>query len=97
MKKKTKKELPFDSQAYWDDFETRYLRGEMKTIPNFKQHRKDLAASARAQREKTTMVSIRVREYDLARLRARSEREGLPYQTLINSLIHKYAQGDGAQ
>lgn len=26
-------------------------------------------------------------------LRARSESEGLPYQTLINSLIHKYAEG----
>ncbi|OGG62353.1 hypothetical protein A3C21_04510 [Candidatus Kaiserbacteria bacterium RIFCSPHIGHO2_02_FULL_59_21] len=68
------------------------LSGKAKTIPNFEQHRRDLAASARAQREKTKLVSIRVREHDLARLRAKAEREGLPYQTLINSLIHKYAQ-----
>ena len=91
MKKIKKREPRFDSQAYWDDFEKRYLRGEMKTIPNFEQHRKDLAASARNQRLKTKLVSIRVREHDLERLRARAEREGLPYQTLINSLIHKYA------
>ena len=64
----------------------------MKSIPNLAQHKKDFVASARAQREKTKLVSIRVREYDLERLRARAEREGLPYQTLINSLIHKYAQ-----
>lgn len=66
--------------------------GKAKSIPNLARAKKDLAASARAQREKTKLVSIRVREHDLARLRARSEREGLPYQTLINSLIHKYAQ-----
>ena len=56
--------------------------------------KKMLERSARLQREKTKLVSIRVRAHDLERLRARAEREGLPYQTLINSLIHKYAQGD---
>ena len=66
--------------------------GKAKRIPNFEQHKKDFAASARAQREKTKLVSIRVREHDLERLRSRAEHEGLPYQTLINSLIHKYAQ-----
>ncbi|MBI5470633.1 antitoxin [Candidatus Kaiserbacteria bacterium] len=66
--------------------------GKAKSLPNLAQHKKHLAASARTQREKTTMVSIRVREHDLERLRARAEREGLPYQTAINALIHKYAQ-----
>ena len=87
-----KKQPRFDSKAYWLDLERRLERGETKTIPNFKQAKRNLAAYARAQREKTKLVSIRVREYDLERLRARAEREGLPYQTLINSLIHKYAQ-----
>ena len=66
--------------------------GKAKSIPNLAQAKKNLAVSARAQREKTKLVSIRVREHDLARLRARAEQEGLPYQTLINSLIHKYTQ-----
>ena len=87
-----KKAPRFDSKAYWDDFERRFERGEMKSIPNLARAKKALALAAhRTLREKTKLVSIRVREYDLARLRARSEREGLPYQTLINSLIHQYA------
>ena len=72
-------------------WESWILSGKAKSTPNLAQAKKHLAASARTQREKTKLVSIRVREHDLARLRARSEREGLPYQTLINSLIHRYA------
>ena len=76
-------------------WESWILSGKAKSIPNLAQAKKDLAAAARRGRlEKTKLVSIRVREYDLARLRARLEREGLPYQTLINSLIHKYAEGE---
>lgn len=66
-----------------------------KSIPNLARAKKALALAARRTlQERSKLVSIRVREYDLARLRARSEREGLPYQTLINSLIHKYAEGE---
>ena len=68
--------------------------GKAKSIPNLAEAKKGLAIAARRSRlARTRLVSIRVREYDLARLRARSEKEGLPYQTLINSLIHQYAEG----
>ncbi|CAI2934003.1 protein of unknown function [Aminobacter niigataensis] len=35
----------------------------------------------------------RVAERDLARLKARAAEEGMPYQTLINSILHKYVEG----
>ena len=35
-------------------------------------------------------ISIRVPRNDLSRLKAKAMREGIPYQTAINSLIHKY-------
>ena len=35
-------------------------------------------------------ISLRVPQGDLTRLKSRALREGIPYQTLINSLIHKY-------
>ncbi len=35
-------------------------------------------------------ISIRVPKTDLARLKAKALREGIPYQTAINSLIHRY-------
>ena len=35
-------------------------------------------------------VNIRISERDLAQLRERASREGVPYQTLIASVLHKY-------
>ena len=39
---------------------------------------------------KTRNINIRVREQDLERLKKRAEEEGVPYQTLISSVLHKY-------
>ena len=39
---------------------------------------------------KTKNINIRISEYDLEKLREKSAKEGLPYQTLISSIIHKY-------
>jgi predicted DNA binding CopG/RHH family protein len=39
---------------------------------------------------KTRNINIRISEYDLARIRRRSEEEGIPYQTLISSVLHKF-------
>jgi predicted DNA binding CopG/RHH family protein len=35
-------------------------------------------------------VSLRIPRGDLTRLKSRALQEGIPYQTLINSIIHKY-------
>ena len=39
---------------------------------------------------KTRNINIRIREHDLAQLKKRAEEEGIPYQTLISSVLHKY-------
>ena len=39
--------------------------------------------------ENRVKISLRLPETDLARLKAKAMREGLPYQTLINSILHK--------
>jgi len=38
-------------------------------------------------------ISLRVPKGDLVQLKSRALQEGIPYQTLINSLIHKYVWG----
>lgn len=43
--------------------------------------------------EERQKISLRVPRTDLARLKAKAMREGVPYQTAINSLIHKYVSG----
>ena len=35
-------------------------------------------------------VNIRIAERDLSQIRERASREGIPYQTLIASVLHKY-------
>ena len=39
---------------------------------------------------KSRNVNIRISERDLHQLKERSQAEGLPYQTLISSILHKY-------
>ena len=40
--------------------------------------------------KKTKNINIRINEFDLDNLRKKSEEEGIPYQTLITSVLHKY-------
>lgn len=52
--------------------------------------KKAYAASARAaMNEARVKISLRIPESDLLRLKAKAMREGMPYQTLIGSILHK--------
>jgi len=42
---------------------------------------------------KTKNINIRISEQDLESLRRSAEQEGIPYQTLISSVLHKYLSG----
>src|SRR5437016_3155881 len=44
-------------------------------------------------RNKEKRISIRVFASDLERLKKIAEEEGLPYQTLVTSIIHKFTTG----
>jgi predicted DNA binding CopG/RHH family protein len=43
--------------------------------------------------EKNRKINIRISENDLSAIQRRAAREGIPYQTLIGSVLHKYAAG----
>ncbi|TVQ76855.1 MAG: hypothetical protein EA369_09710 [Bradymonadales bacterium] len=47
----------------------------------------------RKESRKEERINIRLTPDDLAGLRVRAEEEGLPYQTLVASVIHKYVDG----
>jgi len=42
---------------------------------------------------KNRRINVRLSEKDLSNLKAKSLEEGLPYQTLVASIIHKYVAG----
>jgi predicted DNA binding CopG/RHH family protein len=38
-------------------------------------------------------ITIRVNQFDLIKVKAKAKRQQIPYQTLLGSLIHQYAEG----
>lgn len=42
---------------------------------------------------KDQRMNIRISKADLNRIKAKAAEEGVPYQTLVASIIHKYASG----
>ncbi len=53
----------------------------------------DYKAIAMNTLRKNRKINIRISENDLTALQRRAAREGIPYQTLIGSVLHKYASG----
>ncbi|MYG19559.1 MAG: hypothetical protein F4208_08345 [Gemmatimonadales bacterium] len=49
--------------------------------------------AARSTFKKTHRVNLRVTERDFNLAHARAREEGMPYQTLLASVIHKYLAG----
>jgi predicted DNA binding CopG/RHH family protein len=68
-------------------------RGEWRRIPDFEKEAKRYQESARATLRKDKRVNIRMTERDLVRIQKKALEEGLPYQTLISSILHKYING----
>lgn len=67
--------------------------GEWVSIPNIKSAIKRYATYARDTIKKDKRVNIRISNRDLEMIQRKAIEEGIPYQTLISSLIHKYISG----
>lgn len=67
--------------------------GEWKTVPRAKGERKRFQKYAEATFKKDKRINIRISNKDLVAIQKRALEEGLPYQTLIASLLHKYVSG----
>ena len=68
-------------------------REEWISIPDFRKEAKRYQEYARATFRKDKRVNIRISEKDLTKIQKRALREGLPYQTLISSILHKFVTG----
>ncbi len=94
MNKNPFKNLKLD--AYEQEIEDALEKGELVSVLNQSQRKKELRASARYTLEllkKKKNINIRIQEATLRKLKAKAAVEGLPYQTLIGSILHKYAHG----
>ena len=68
-----------------------YERGEWKTVKNLDQKKKMIEKAASSFIKKEARINIRVSNHDLDRIKRIAVHEGLPYQTLIASVLHKFA------
>jgi predicted DNA binding CopG/RHH family protein len=71
------------------DFE----RGEFESIQHFRAEKRSLEAAAKRTLQKDKRINIRISSRDLEKLQKRAAMEGIPYQTLIASTLHKFVTG----
>ena len=72
-----------------DAFEKGTLKKSKTASKEIKKHR----AVAEATFKKDARINIRLSYKDLRSLKAKALREGIPYQTLVSSVLHKYIEG----
>ncbi|MEA3410150.1 MAG: hypothetical protein U9R74_01255 [Pseudomonadota bacterium] len=66
--------------------------GELKSVLTPKR-KKMLQAAAEETFKKDKRINIRISSRDLESLQRRALEEGIPYQTLVSSVLHKYVSG----
>ena len=70
-----------------------YESGKVKRSRNAAQTQKRHQEYAEAMFRKDARINIRLTSKDLRGLQKRALAEGIPYQTLIASVLHKYVEG----
>ena len=67
--------------------------GNPQSVPNVSEEIKQLKISAREKLNKRKAINLRVLEADLEKIKTEAIKDGIPYQTLISSILHKYVNG----
>ena len=70
-----------------------YEKGELKRADNMEELLKQHRAVAEATFKKNARINIRLSSRDLRALQSLALREGIPYQTLVSIILHKYVDG----
>ena len=96
MAKKNKKEIKSDLEKEDQAVESMLAdTGWIDTLS--KKNLREMQAAAKShleKRKKEARVNLRLEDTDVERFRQMAKREGIGYQTLMVSILHKYAQGN---
>lgn len=82
-------ELDTEEREILEKFE----RGDLRRSVGADDEMETARQAARNTFNKTRRVNLRVTERDFNLAHARAREEGIPYQTLLSSVIHKYLSG----
>ena len=72
---------------------TAYEKGQLMSVTPSKGELKKFKEAATATFIKDRRVNVRLSSPDLMDIQARAVEEGVPYQTLIASVLHKFVSG----
>jgi len=86
---KKKYKLDAEEQEILDAIES----GEIKPLKNSASELKKLQASAKAYGNKVHRINIRLSDWDYEKTQEKALRDGIPYTTLIASIVHKFFSG----
>lgn len=70
-----------------------YNKGEWEKISNHENELKKFQELARESLKKDKRINIRLTGRDLTEIKRKAVNEGIPYQTLVSSILHKYING----
>lgn len=98
MKNKTQQD-PFKNlrlDAEEQALEAAFEKGEYEDDPHFEDTKKMLKEAATRYLELNTSkpVTIRIKQLDLIKVKAKAKLSNIPYQTLLGALIHSYVEGE---
>ncbi len=79
-------ELDKEEQELLDAIEA----SDFKPVPNVKREMARYVSYARADSKRSKNINIRISERTLHKLKVKAMEKGLPYQTLVASLLHQY-------
>src|SRR3972149_4711465 len=85
-------EVPMKRKIDLDKYEKQFESDIHSHVPIAGAKRRKIEAILDVTR-KTRNINIRINQLDLENLKHNAEREGIPYQTLISSVLHKYLSG----
>jgi predicted DNA binding CopG/RHH family protein len=85
-------EVPMKQKNSLDQYEKQIESKVHSYVPISGTRRRKIETILDATR-KTKNINIRITQQDLENLRRSAEQEGIPYQTLISSVLHKYLSG----
>jgi len=90
LKNIQEKRMNYNLDKEEQDILESFENNEWKSVSDLDKCKKILQKYARNTLLKNKRVNIRISERDMTELKKRAVEEGLPYQTLISSILHKY-------
>ncbi|AFG37101.1 CopG family antitoxin [Spirochaeta africana] len=68
--------------------------GEWRSVADFENIKQELVDAAKKTAIKDYRINIRISKRDVEALKTKAMEEGIPYQTLVTSILHKYVTGN---